>query len=180
MDITTFEINHPFPLPGPQREGAHLELWRDGLTLIIQFPMLTPAELRAFQIGFRRYSYLEAGDDVPVAVFVFDFPKPFGLLDANFNALAVREPKNVSNYLTPEDGQPKNGLTIFLVDGQTLKATKLVGLLPRSVMLFQDTIRKQFARNYQKFEYDRALREIYQYPSAQLFKQGVTFQMRKK
>jgi hypothetical protein len=182
MEFTKFEVGQPFPLPVPLKEGAFLELWGDGLVLIIQFPRLTDGELRAFERGFARYSYWESQTAVPVAVFVFDFPRPFNLLDVNFNARAVEQkhPEWMENYLDLEEGQVKNAMSIYLLDGQILKGAKYVGLMPRSVRLFQATIRKQIEKEYTQYEYDRSLREIHQYSSEKLLKMGTIFRMRRK
>lgn len=63
--FTSFVVGKPFPGPVPHREGAIMELWGFGLSVVIQYPRLWPAELEAFQQGFRAYSYLESTTPVP-------------------------------------------------------------------------------------------------------------------
>jgi len=36
--MTLFEVGKPFPGPVPIKEGAIMELWSDGLTVLIQMP----------------------------------------------------------------------------------------------------------------------------------------------
>ncbi len=147
-----------------------MELWNDGLILAIQFPGLRTQELKAFKKGLRKYSYWESSTDIPIATWVFDFPKPFNQIDCTFNACHSKlKPENLNNYLEMEDGQVKNALTIFLLDGQILKAMKLLGLQPEAVKLFHGTIQKQLTMKYHQFEFDRSLREIYQHSTAELF-----------
>ena len=47
--LTKFEVGKPFPGPVPGQEGAVMELWKSGLTVIIQIPGLRPQELKAFK-----------------------------------------------------------------------------------------------------------------------------------
>lgn len=178
MEPTKFEVGQPFPLPVPPQEGARMELWNDGLILAIQFPGLRGQELKAFEKGLRKYSYWESNTDVPIAAWVFKFPKPFGQVDATFNACHAKlKPEYLANYLEPEEGQVKNALSIFLLDGQMLKGMKLVDLEPEAVKLFHATIRKQREINFPQYEFDRSLREVYQYPTETLFEKGSKFEM---
>jgi len=89
--ITSFIVGQPFPGAVPDREGAIMELWEIGLVVITQFPGLRQSELEAFDQGFKTYSYLESSTSVPIAVWVFDFPKAHGQIDATFNARFVEE-----------------------------------------------------------------------------------------
>jgi len=57
--ITSFTVGEPFPGPVPHREGAIMELWEIGLSVVIQYPDLRNNELQAFHEGFKQYSYLE-------------------------------------------------------------------------------------------------------------------------
>lgn len=181
MELTKFEVGRPFPLPVPPQEGAHMELWSDGLILAIQFPGLKGQELKAFKKGLRKYSYWESNTDAPIATWVFEFPKPFNQVDCTFNAChKALKSEYLTNYLELEDGQVKNALTSFLLDGQILKGMKLIGLEPEAVELFHATIRKQLDMNFSQIEFDRSLREIYQYPTATLFERGTQFTMPKE
>jgi len=91
--ITSFTVGEPFPGPVPDREGAIMELWEIGLVVITQFPGLRQNELDAFYQGFKMYSYLESSTPVPIAVWVFDFPKAHGQIDSSFNARFVKRRK---------------------------------------------------------------------------------------
>jgi hypothetical protein len=81
-----FETGKPFPGPVPVTEGNQMELWGDALTVLIQMPGLTRDELGAFKKGFKKYSYLESQTSAPIAMWIFDFSKPHGPVECNFNA----------------------------------------------------------------------------------------------
>ena len=123
MKLEKYEVGKLFPGPIPEQEG-------------------TNREIQAFKISFQRYSYFETNTPVPIAVWVFDFPKPFGQIDVNFNGKLV-PPEYIKDYFTLENGQVKNLLTFFLLDGQILRGIKAFGLEPEAVKLFHTTIRKQ-------------------------------------
>jgi len=171
-EMTAFAVNEPFPIPGaiPQREGVVLELWEYNPVVIIQMPGLTREEKQGFKKGFKRYSYLDA---YPVACWIFDFPKPFGLVDTSFNARLVNRAW-VGNYIDTTEGV-KNVLDFYLLDGDILKGIKRVGLEPDAVDLFHDTIRKQLAGDYEPHEYDSALAVLFGEPTEDLFKRGRVF-----
>ena len=87
--ITSFTVGELFPGPMPDREGAIMELWENGLVVVTQFPGLRQSELDAFYQGFKIYSYLESWTPVPIVVWVFEFPKSHGQIDSTFNAKFV-------------------------------------------------------------------------------------------
>ena len=66
--LIKYEVGEPFPGPVPPREGAIMELWVNGLNVIIQMPDLTRVERQAFKKSFKRYGSLETAGDVPVGV----------------------------------------------------------------------------------------------------------------
>lgn len=178
-DGIRFQVGKPFPMQISQREGIHLELWQDGLILAVQFPGLTWREQQAFETSFCRYSYWESQTDVPIAVWVFDFPHPFGQIDCTFNARIVQQRKlgYVENFLALEEGQRKNAMTIFLLDGQMLVRMKLVGLQQEAVRMFHQTIQTQIEISYTQAAFDRSLRQVYQYSTERLFEMGKMFTM---
>ena len=143
---------------------------------ICQFPGLRREEKRAFEKSFKRYSYFESDTVPPVACFVFDFPKPFGIIDTSFNACLV-EPELIEEYLDTTEGV-KNGVRFYVLDGEILKAMKLVGLDPEAVKLFHATIRKQLELNCSPGEYDAALAWTFTKPTDELFKMGRIFKHR--
>lgn len=169
-----FKVGEQFPGPVPSSEGAHLELWGDGLVCVIQMPGLTRPERQAFKKSFKQYGYLETSGPVPVAVWVFIFPKPFGEIDCSFSARPVK-PENIENYLIMEDGRIKNALTFYLLDGPILKGMKLVGLEPAAVKLFHSTIQKQLDTDYTPADFDRYLNAVYNYTTTELFQMSVKF-----
>ena len=86
--------------------------------VLIQFPGLRQSELAAFHRGFKTYSYLESATPVPIAVWVFDFPRAHGQIDSTFNARFV-ERDLIDEYLDSGKGGVKNnGLYFFLLDGR--------------------------------------------------------------
>ncbi len=174
MKLEQYEVGKPFPGPIPDQEGTNMELWKGGLTVLIQMPDLTERETQAFKTSFQQYSYFESKTPVPIAVWVFDFPKPFGPIDVNFNAKIVL-PEYIKSYLDLENGQVKNLLTFFLLNGKVLRGIKAFGLDPEAVQLFHATIRKQIITEYAPSDYNRHLNTIYQYSSQELFDMGKSF-----
>jgi hypothetical protein len=150
--FTAITVGQPFPGPIPDREGAVMELWEIGLTVVIQFPDLKQGELDAFNEGFKTYAYLESPTSVPIAIWIFDFPNPHGKIDSAFNARFV-EPTLLDAYLDTSDGVIKNGLNIFLLDRKTVMGIRMVALDPGAVALFHNTIRKQMKIDYNEMEY---------------------------
>jgi hypothetical protein len=177
-DMVMFEVGKPFPVPGgiPHREGAHMELWPEGLVVIIQMPGLRREELKAFKKGFKRYSYLESEGDVPIAVWVFDFPGPYGAIDTNFNAKLVQEthPEDLESFLDTEEGM-KNSIIFYLLDGEILEAQKMMGLQPEAVKLFHDTIWRQLGRTYEQVDFDMALAKLFRKSTHDLCRMGRQF-----
>ena len=62
---TSIIVGKPFPGPIPDREGAVMELWEIGLTVVIQYPGLRQSEIEAFHKGFKNYVYLESPTSIP-------------------------------------------------------------------------------------------------------------------
>jgi len=173
MTLTRFEVGKEFPGAVPRIEGAVMELWGDGLVVLIQMPECSHDERRAFKAGFKRYSYLEASGPVPVAVWIFDFQKPHGPIDCNFNSRIVK-PELIASYLGTSSGI-KNSVTFYLLDGRIIRAIKLVGLDRQAVELFHATIRKQLAMDYSDSEYGRYLASLMHYSTEELFEMGRRF-----
>lgn len=169
-----FEVGKPFPGPVPAQEGAHLELWGDGLVCLIQMPGITRQEKQAFKKSFKAYAYLETDTAAPVSVWVFKFPLPLGPIDVNFNARIVKS-EYIENYLMYDDGKIKNAITFYLLDRHILKAIKLIGLRPEAVEVFHNTIRKQLSVDYNQPDYEKYLGALYQYTTEELFKLGRQF-----
>jgi len=171
--MTLFEVGKPFPGPVPIKEGAIMELWSDGLTVLIQMPDCKKTEIQAFRQSFQQYSYFETSLPVPIAIWVFDFPKPHGPVDVNFNA-KLAKPEYIENYLDDKQGV-KNLITFYLLDGKTLRGIKAVGLALGAVNLFHATIRKQLSLDYTQAEYDRYLEAICSYSTEEIFQMGRIF-----
>ena len=172
---TSFKVGEPFPGPVPHREGAILELWEIGLVVLIQFPGLRQRELEAFHQGFNTYSYLESSTSLPIAVWVFDFPKSHGQIDSTFNARFVKRDL-IDEYLDTGKADVKNGLHFFLLDKEILRGIKLVGLDPEAVKLFDGTIRKQLSMDYDRADYESCLGGLFTRTTSELFEMGRKFQ----
>ena len=162
-----------FPGPVPIREGAVMELWKDGLVVLIQMPQCSRDEARAFKAGFKRYAYLESATAVPIAMWIFDFPKPHGPIDCNFNAKIVDQAR-IASYLDTTEGI-KNAVTFYLLDGRMLRGIKFVGLNPAAVELFHETIRKQLELGYATEDYARYLSSMMSYSTDELLEMGRGF-----
>ena len=173
--ITSFTVGEPFPGAVPDREGPIMELWEIGLVVLIQFPGLRQRELEAFHQGFKTYSYLESSTPVPIAVWVFDFPKSHGQIDSTFNARFV-ERDLIDEYLDSGKAGVKNGLYFFLLDKEILRGMKLVGLDPETVELFHGTIRKQLSMDYDRADYEGCLGGLFTHTTRELFDMGRKFE----
>jgi hypothetical protein len=145
-------------------------------------PGISRIERQAFKKSFKRYAYIESTTPVPIALWVFDFPKPFGSIDCEFDARkctgTVRSA--LDRWLLQEDGKIKNALHFFVLDGSILKAQKLFGINPKAVGLFHDTIRKQLNTNYSAEDYFRYQQAMFQYSSEELMRLGTVFKHTKK
>ena len=173
--FTCFEIGKQFPGPVPQQEGIQFELWEDQPAFFMQFPGLNKKEKKIFNRGFRRYYYLGLHVSVPVALWIFDFPKPFGAIEGNFNARLV-EREWIDRYMAPaEGGGVKNAFLFFLLDGDILKGIKYSGLEPGAIKLFHDTIKKQLDTEYSRDAYEKYLLGLFEYDTYDLMKMAVEF-----
>ncbi len=173
--MTKYEINKPYPGAYPQQEGVVMELGQGGLIVFIQMPGLQKNERKGFKKGFKKYGYFESDTPVPISIWTFGFSP---VIDTNFNA-RVANPEYIRAFLEPEDGQVKNLLTMFLLDGNILKGIKTVGLHPEAVELFHATIQKQLETEYSQADYDRYLSAIFSYSSEELMRMGKQFTMKK-
>ncbi|MBU1014781.1 MAG: hypothetical protein KKG99_17440 [Bacteroidetes bacterium] len=171
---TVFEVGKPYPGAVPNQEGAVMELSQSGLIVLIQFQNISNEELKAFKNSFNSYSYFESNTPVPIPVFVFPFPKPFGAIDVNFNARLVNQ-TILDDFMNGHG----NAITFHLIDGNILKANKLVGLDTKCIKLFHQTIIKQLTTDYSQQDYIKYLDGIFNFSSDELFKMGQIFQKKK-
>jgi hypothetical protein len=169
-----FEVGKPFPGPIPPQEGGVMEMWRGGPVVTLQLPGLTPVEKKAFKASFREYGYLETSTPVPVAIWIFMFSKKLGELDFSFNARPVNR-EWIEEWMEPENGQVKNLIQFYLLDGPILKGIKAVGLEPEAIELFHATIRKQLSVHYPQSEFDKYLQGAYKFTTQELFQMGRKF-----
>lgn len=167
------EVGQPFPGQVPLQEGATLDLWQSGMTVLIQMPDCMEDEVRKFKESFKRYSYYEhLFEGVHIAFWIFDFP--FGMIDVNFDAKRVWD-NLLNDYLDTKEGI-KNLMTFYLLDGRIVRGIKAVGLDPEAVKLFHDTMKEQIRSGYTKEHYDIVLGFVYKtHTSEQLFEMGRVF-----
>ena len=152
-----------------------MQLWGDTLTVLIQMPGLICDELRAFNKGFKRYSYLESDTPAPIAFWVFAFEKPHGPVECNFNAHIVRS-KFLDSYLDTSEGI-KNAVQFYLLNGNILIGERLLYLDPEAITLFHRTIRKQLETDYSQLEFDLYLIGLHQLRTDELFQMGRAFSL---
>ena len=178
-EITIFEVGKSIPIKVQDgAEGGQLELVYD-LMFLLHFPNLRRIEKRIFEKGFKRYGYLELGGSVPLAIWIFDYPKPFGATEGVFNARLVPDDM-MEEYLDTSDGV-NNKLSSILLDGQIIKGLKVSGLNPRAVEMFHETIRKQLATSYSETDFMERLNVLYRtYDTYELLKMAHIFKHGKR
>jgi len=175
--ITKYAVGERFPGPVPSQESVVMEMWGQSLNVLIQFPGLSRGELAAFKQGFKRYTYLETGTNVPIANWIFEFPSPHNPIDCNFDARLVNR-ETITNYLNPADGELANVVYFFLLDGPILRAQKMVGIHTDAVRLFHETIRKQLKSSYNPTDFTLSLSNLHsRYSTWDLARLGQSFKM---
>ena len=172
--MTKLEVGRPFPFPVPNNEGAVMGLWEVGPVVLIQKFGVRAEDETAFKKGFEFYSYLESRTPLPIAMWVFEFPEPIGLIDTAFN-VKIAHGEWLASYLNTKVGGVMNAFYIFLLDGKILRGTKIVGLNPEAVTLFHGTIRKQLQLTYTQEEFNQTLVKLFQVSSRELFETGKIF-----
>lgn len=159
-----YVLGEEFPGPVPNREGAVMEMGPDGdLNVFLQFPGVTREERKAFQKSFRHYYYYETPTEIPLALWLFDFPRPMNAIEVNFDGSlqARNRPGSIEKFAELEEGEMKNALHFYLLDGRILKGMKLFGLHQDAVRRFLGTLRKQVAIGYAQGEYAATLDGVY-------------------
>jgi hypothetical protein len=172
--MTKLEVGRPFPFPVPNNEGAVMGLWEVGPVVLIQKFGVRAEDETAFKKGFEFYSYLESRTPLPIAMWIFEFPEPVGLIDTAFN-VKIAHGEWLASYLNTNVGGVMNALYLFLLDGKILRGTKIVGLDPEAVTLFHGTIRKQLQLAYTREEFNKTLATLFQVSPRELFEKGRIF-----
>lgn len=104
-----------------------------------------------------------------------EFPDPFSSIEGSFNAKLARR-KWLDLYLdTGDDDTIKKAIQFFLLDGQILRAMKLIELDPEALELFHGTIRKQLDMDHNRIDFDRYLAGLHNYDTQDLFRMGKVF-----
>ncbi len=167
----TISVGQPFPGPVPDQDGLGFEIGPDGdMVLLIQMHNQREEETQSLEAGFERYSlYVQSGSPY-VAVWVFKFPAPFRYMDAPFHA-GLYHDNRIEKMLAKQG----NALQVYVLDGNIVKVIKLVGLSHQAAADFRaviQTIQQQLTRPFDRQEYDRAINEIFQLSSEELFRRG--------
>jgi hypothetical protein len=174
-----YVIGEEFPGPIPSTEGIVMEMGPDGdLNVLIQAPGVTREERKAFQKSFKHYYYYETPTEIPLALWLFDFPAPLNALEVNFDgALQSRiRPGSLETFMETDGVSMKNALSFYLLDGNILKGIKLFGLHLDALRRFHGTIRKQVAIGYDKSAYAVTLDGVYRGMDQDVMKRvGVRF-----
>lgn len=174
-----YVLGEEFPGPVPDREGIVMEMGPDGdLNVVIQAPGVTREERKAFQKSFKHYYYYETPTQIPLALWLFDFPRPLNALEVNFDgALQSRiRPGSLEAFMETDGEAMKNALSFYLLDGKVLKGMKLFGLHYDALRRFHATIRKQVAIGYTQDEYAVTLDGVYRGMDQEVMKRvGVRF-----
>ena len=185
-NFTKIAIGEPFPGSIPEKsDQVFLEIWPDSiLTLIIRYDNLKESEIKAFDHRIKYYGYLEKiVDGIPLFLFIFNFPDPFGSIECSFNARTLIDhyPEYLTKYLTPnEDGGLKNALYIFLLDKNILTRIRGIGLMPESIKLFHQTLKKQIETQYTREQFATAMSKLFRYDPIQLFNDSSIFKLTPK
>jgi len=174
LQTTALEVGKPFPFPVPNNEGAVMGLWEVGPVVLIQKFGVRAEDTAAFKKGFEFYSYLESRTPLPIAMWIFEFPEPIGLIDTAFN-VKIAHGEWLTSYLDTKVGGMMNALYFFLLDGKILRGTKIAGLDPEAVTLFHGTIRKQLQIEYTQEEFNKTLVNLFKVSSRELFETGRIF-----
>ena len=117
---------------------------------------------------------MESPTNIPIAVWVFDFPDPHGQIDSTFNAKVV-DKELIDDFLDTSKGGIKNALQFFLLDGQIIKGMKQISLHPMAMELFHITIRKQLAMDYDMSDFASCLAGFFTRSTRELFEMGRKF-----
>jgi len=177
-DLERLVVGEPFPGPVPHLEGAVMELWENGLNVMIQMPDLRREEKQAFKKSFKKYYYLETTTSPPFAVWIFDFPKPHGPIDMMFGAMRAN-PEWVESFLYTSEGV-KNLVQFFLLDGPILAGIKAIGVSSEAMQLFHGTIKKQLGMEYTVADYDRTLAVAFMESTDELMQKAQVFRHKKR
>jgi len=171
--MVEYRVGEPFPGTVPTERGTTLELWDQGLVLLIQCPEVRKEEIAAFRRPVRKYWIVEGDDNVPLAYWVFQFSHPLNELECNFDSKLCNE-ELLGKWLSGTGGMT-NVLTVYLLDGSLLKGVKAISLQAESVELFNDIIRDQLAATYTSRNITAYLQALMQFNTEGLKNMGRMF-----
>lgn len=159
--FTAIHVGKPAPFNVPEREGCLIEIGypTNGLNVLVQYPNLNRAELKALQSPLVGYSYYESETIVPIAYWIFQFPRDM-YVETTFNAcFALQRPEylvEIMSYMSVV----KNGITFFVLDRQVVKAVRVIGLHNEAVQLFHNTLNKQLGQQYSNEDYMLTMKQM--------------------
>lgn len=175
--VMTIQVGKPAPFKVPDREGCLLEIGYpiNGLNVLVQYPNLNKAELKALQSPLAGYSYYESETVVPIAYWIFRFPRNM-YVETTFNACFALDKPEYLEAIMSYMRELKNTVTFFMLDGQTVKAVRVIGLHNEAIQLFHNTLNKQLGQQYSNEDYMLTMKQMESVVSTEeLYEMGKKF-----
>lgn len=159
--IMTIQVGKPAPFKVPDREGCLIEIGypTNGLNVLIQYPNLNNTELKALQSPLVGYSYYESETIVPIAYWIFRFPRDM-YVETTFNACFALEKPEYLDRIRSYMSEVKNAVTFFVLDRQIVKAVRVIGLHNEAVQFFHNTLNKQLQQQYSNEDYMLTMKQM--------------------
>lgn len=165
MQMQNFSVGSPIPNYKPGGDGATMEIGfpSAGWNVVVQFRNMLKSELTAFKSPLLSYAYYESPGEIPIAYWVFQFRQNISL-ETSFSAGIASQSKEhlqaLNDFLAPIEGQLRNALNFYIMDGAILKTMKLLGVHPEAVASFHKTIHKQLAQDASVQDINMAISHI--------------------
>ncbi len=176
-EFLKIQVDRKAPFKVPDREGCLLEIGypMNGMNVMIQYPNLSPAELITFQSPLVSYSYYESETIIPIAYWIFRFPRDT-FVETTFNAcFALNNPGYLSGIqLFLED--MNNAVSMLILDAQIVKGMRIIGLHVEAIEMFHRTLKKQLEMNFSREDYMVTMRQMENVVSSEeIFNMGTVF-----
>ncbi len=180
--MMTLSLDKPVPFAVPDAHGCIFEIGHPnpGMNVVVQYPNMSAAELRAFSGPLLSYAYYESQSRIPIAYWLFRFGGGI-TLETTFNACFGLEKseylQRINAFLqNREDDMVANSLLFLFLDGRILKGNKFFGLHPDAVRMFQATLLKQLDIKFTREEFIITLKQMENALSMdELFSMGTVF-----
>ena len=171
--MPTITINNPLHITTPRLEGCWLQIDSTGLTLNMNFPGVTPAELRCFSQGVRQSSLYVSNTRPAIPFLLLEFTaKGFGPVEGSCNARS-QYPEFLDTFMaSPSPAR----MTMYLTDMGKIKGIAPVHLTQDITERFKQAITNQLATPYTDQEFAMAKLAVQQrYSTSQLYSMGRPF-----